>query len=156
MLTLEHDVDVHTFKTWFTEHDHGQARGSAHARWLDQIPKTAHPVPAGIEAKVPPHENRHSTTERNALLLILGSSPMVEAIPVFFAAGRYGIGLIIVMSIVLAISTIAAYVLLCLFSTVGLQRVQLGAFERYGEVLSGAFIGLIGVALWVWPMMRTN
>jgi hypothetical protein len=136
----------------FTEHDHGQGRGSAHARWLDRIRKTAaHSVPASIEAKVSPRG--HSTSERNALLVILGSSPTVEAIPVFFAAGKYGIGLIIAQ---LAISTIAAYVLLCLFSTVGLQRVQLGAFERYGEVLSGAFIALIGVAFWVWPMMRTN
>ena len=48
---------------------------------------------------------------------------MVEAIPVFFAAGKCGIGLMIVMSISLAISTIATYVLLCVFSTVGLQRV---------------------------------
>jgi hypothetical protein len=75
---------------------------------------------------------------------------MVEAIPVFFAAGKCGIGLMIVMSISLAISTIATYVLLCVFSTVGLQRVQLGALER------GEFIALIGVAFWVRPMMRTN
>jgi nickel/cobalt transporter (NicO) family protein len=29
-----------------------------------------------------------------ALLLILGSSPMIEGIPAFFAAGQYGIGLL--------------------------------------------------------------
>ncbi len=28
----------------------------------------------------------------------------------------------------------------------GLQRAKLGAFERYGDVLSGAFIALVGVA----------
>ena len=28
--------------------------------------------------------------------------------------------------------------LFCVYSTAGLQRVRLGAFERYGEVLSGA------------------
>ena len=87
------------------------------------------------------------------MLLILGSSPMVEGIPAFFAASKYGLGLIVVMSVVFAISTIATYVLLCVFSTAGLQRVQLGGFERYGEVLSGAFIALVGVAFWVFPLL---
>ena len=35
----------------------------------------------------------------------------------------------------------------------GLQRVQLGAFEPYGKVLSGAFIALIVGAFWIWAMM---
>jgi nickel/cobalt transporter (NicO) family protein len=128
IITLEHDGVVRTFETRFTEDDYGRD-------W----------------AKAPVHGPRHITSERTALLLILGSSPMVEAIPAFFAAGKYGIGLIIAMSISLAISTVTAYVLLCVFSTAGLQRVRLGALERYGEVLSGAFIALIGVAFWVWP-----
>ena len=42
--------------------------------------------------------------------MILGLLHMVEGIPVFFAAGKCGIGLMIVMSISLAISTIATYV----------------------------------------------
>src|SRR5260370_42692419 len=77
---------------------------------------------------------------------------MVEGIPAFFAAGKYGVGLIAVMAVVFAISTIATYVLLCVYSTAGLQRVRLGAFERYGEVLSGAFIALVGLGFWVWPV----
>ena len=87
------------------------------------------------------------------MLLILGSSPMVEGIPAFFAASKYGVGLIVVMSVVFAMSTIATYVLLCVFSTASLQRVRLGAFERYGEVLSGAFIALVGVAFWASPLL---
>jgi len=35
----------------------------------------------------------------------------------------------------------------------GLQRANLGAFERHGEVLSGAFIALVGVAFWLWPVL---
>jgi hypothetical protein len=57
------------------------------------------------------------------------------------------------LSVVFAISTIATYVLLCVFPTAGLRRVRLGAFERYGEVLSGAFIALVGVAFWIWPVV---
>jgi hypothetical protein len=134
-------------------HIHRHGRGVPHMHWHDHRPETAHDISATVDAEPPLHEHRHKTSARTALLLILGSSPMVEGIPAFFAAGRYGIGLIVAMSIVFAISTIATYVLLCVTSTAGLQRVQLGALERYGEVLSGAFITLVGVAFWIWPVL---
>ena len=152
-ITVEHDGQVHIFKTRFAEYDDGYGRASANAGWHGQILKTSHPITASVEAKAPLREHRHNTPERIALLVILGSSPMIESIPAFFAAGKYGIGLIIAMSLVLAISTIATYVLLCVFSTAGLQRVRLGALERYGEVLSGALIALIGVVFWIWPVL---
>jgi ABC-type nickel/cobalt efflux system permease component RcnA len=103
------------------------------------------------------HHNSHGdhaqTSKRTALLLILGSSPMVEGIPAFFAASKYGIALIIPMAILFAISTIATYVVLCVYSTALLHNVQFAAFEKYGEVLSGAFIALIGAVFLVWPVL---
>lgn len=93
------------------------------------------------------------TSTRTALLLILGSSPMIEGIPAFFAAGKYGPGLIAIMSVVFGISTIATYVVLCVYSTSSLQRVSFGPLEKYGEVFSGAFIALVGVAFWIWPVL---
>jgi ABC-type nickel/cobalt efflux system permease component RcnA len=99
------------------------------------------------------HDHDHKITHRTALILILGSSPMVEGIPAFFAAGKYGFGLIAVMSAVFAISTITTYVILCVLSTTGLQNVKLGKFERYGEVFSGAFIALVGLVFWIWPVL---
>jgi len=77
---------------------------------------------------------------------------MVEGIPAFFAAGRYGIGLIAVMAVLFAFSTIATYVVLCVYSVAGLQRVKLGALEAYGEVLSGVFIALIGIVFLFVPV----
>ena len=74
---------------------------------------------------------------------------MLEGIPAFFAASRYGAGLLVLMAIVFALSTIATYITLCVYSAAGLQRLHLGALERYGEVLSGAFIGLIGLVFLV-------
>jgi hypothetical protein len=85
-----------------------------------------------------------------ALLLLLGSSPMVEGIPAFFAAARYGAGLIVLMSVLFAASTIATYVVLSVYSASGLQRIKLGPVERYGEVISGAFIAAIGLAFGLW------
>jgi ABC-type nickel/cobalt efflux system permease component RcnA len=101
------------------------------------------------------HEHPHpeKTKNRTALLLILGSSPMVEGIPAFFAGGKYGVGLIILMSVVFAATTIATYLLLCVYSVAGLKRISLGPLERYGEVLSGAFIALIGLVFWIWPVL---
>lgn len=90
---------------------------------------------------------------RMTLLLILGSSPMIEGLPAFFAAGRYGPGLIVVMSAVFAASTIATYVVLCGISAAGLQRLSLGPLERYGEVLSGTIIVVIGFVFWIWPAL---
>jgi len=78
---------------------------------------------------------------------------MVEGIPAFFAAGKYGPTVIIIMATVFALSTIVTYVALCVYSAAGLQRVQLGPLERYGEVLSGAFIALVGFVFLVWPVL---
>lgn len=146
---LRSDVDVLTRH----RHVHRHGQNAVHTHWHDHTPQTAHSVTASTELEPPAHEHRHKTTARTALLLILGSSPMVEGIPAFFAASRFGIGLIIVMSLVFAVSTIATYVLLCVYSTVGLQRVRLGAFERYGEVISGGFIALVGVVFWIRPVL---
>lgn len=134
-------------------HAHHHRGGSVHAHWHDHAQASSHAVTAAIGNSPPEHDHRHKTTARTALLLILGSSPMVEGIPAFFAAGKYGAGLIAIMAVVFALSTIATYVILCVYSTVGLQHVRFGAFERYGEVLSGAFIALVGLAFWMWPLL---
>ena len=103
------------------------------------------------------HGHSHAPTKskntRTALLLILGSSPMIEGIPAFFAAGKYGIGVMLVMAIVFAVSTIATYVLLCVYSMAGLAHVKLGAFEKYGEVMSGAFIAIVGLVFFLFPVL---
>jgi len=66
-------------------HAHRHGSGRAHEHWHDHIAATDHPVFAGA---VPPHVHRHRTTGRTALLMVLGSSPMVEGIPAFFAAAN--------------------------------------------------------------------
>jgi ABC-type nickel/cobalt efflux system permease component RcnA len=134
-------------------HIHQHERGTAHLHWHDHLPATAHPVAAGFAAEPPFHRHRHKTTARTAMLLILGSSPMVEGIPAFFAAAKYGGWLISTMAAVFALGTIVTYVALCTYATAGLQRLRLGAFERYGEVLSGAVIALIGIVFGLQPLL---
>ena len=130
VVTTEHGGHSRSYKAQFAEHEHDHG-GHTHGE----------------------HDHRRKTSSRTALLLILGSSPMVEGIPAFFAAGKYGAGLIAIMSLVFGASTIATYMVLCVFSTAGLQRVSLGPLERYSEVLSGAFIALVGVVFSAGPIL---
>jgi hypothetical protein len=134
-------------------HAHVHVGGPVHAHVHGHGPETWHRATAVEVAAAPVHEHTHETSRRTALLLILGSSPMVEGIPAFFAAARYGPGLVLAMSAVFAVSTIATYVLLCTYATAGLQRVWLGPLERYGEVLSGALVALVGLAFLIWPVL---
>jgi len=90
---------------------------------------------------------------QTALLLIIGSSPMIEGIPAFFAAARFGLGFICLLSGAFAVSTIATYVALCVVSADRLQRVGFGKLEVYGETLSGAFIALVGLVFLFFPIL---
>jgi hypothetical protein len=121
---------------------------------MDHGADSVHEIGLDTEPTPPRHHHKHRTSARTALLLILGSSPMVEGIPAFFAASRYGVALLILMAIVFAASTIITYVVaLCIYSTAGLQRVKLGPLEPYGEVISGVFISLVGIVFWLWPVI---
>ncbi len=124
-------------------HRHGQ--GPAHFHWHDHDAASAHAIGPDSAAAAPLHLHRHGTSGRTALLLVLGSSPMVEGIPAFFAAARYGAVYIAIMAALFAVSTILTYVALSVASASGLQRLRLGPIERYGEVLSGLLIAAVGL-----------
>lgn len=133
-------------------HIHRHEDGTTHAHLHAHNHEGTHDP--GVHDEDPPlHAHEHKTSGRIALLLILGSSPMVEGIPAFFAAAKYGIGLIAVMSVVFSLTTIGTYVALCVYSAQKLQAVKIGPLERYGEVLSGAFIALVGVVFLLWPVL---
>jgi len=132
---------------------HRHADGLEHAHLHSHTAADVHESSSDALDDLPVHVHAHKATGRTALLLILGSSPMVEGIPAFFAAARYGAGVIATMSIVFAAATIATYVGVCVYSARRLQAVSIGPIERYGEVLSGGFIALVGVVFLVWPVL---
>ena len=123
-------------------HVHRHADATQHVHWHEHHLEDWHAVEGGVAVM---HEHDHAMAGRTALLLILGSSPMIEGLPAFFAASTSGPALIGVMAGVFALATIATYVTVSSFAIAGLQRVSLGPLERYGEVLSGAFVALVGV-----------
>ena len=134
-------------------HLHRHADGIVHSHLHAHHEDDQHEVERSLAiATAPLHEHQHTPqSSRMALLLILGSSPMVEGIPAFFAASKYGVQQLAIMAVVFAVSTIATYVGLVLVGREGLSRVNLGPFERYGEVLSGFVIAAIGVVFLIWP-----
>jgi hypothetical protein len=129
-------IAVASWRELRAEGAHGHGRG--HGRHHDDAGETA-------------AQERGSS--RTALLLILGSSPMIEGIPAFFAAAKYGGGLIALMAVVFAAATIVTYVSLCVWSALGLRRLRLGGLEPYGEMLSGLIVAAVGVVFLAFPLL---
>lgn len=125
-------------------HLHRHDAGIEHRHYHEHHDDDWHAVDGNL-ALIPVHAHEHKTSSRSALLLIIGSSPMIEGIPAFFAASKYGITQLLIMAVVFAVSTTATYILLCVAGASGLERLRLGKFEQYGEVLSGIFIALTGL-----------
>jgi len=123
-------------------HDHRHDDGVRHVHWHEHAAADWHAAEDGTAAL---HVHEHAVAGRTALLLILGSSPMVEGIPAFFAASTYGVPLLATMAAVFAAATILTYVSASVAGIAGLQRISLGPLERYGEVASGVFVALVGI-----------
>jgi hypothetical protein len=119
-------------------HEHGD--GLKHVHWHEHEEAAA--VVGGSAVM---HTHRHTVAGRTTLLLILGSSPMIEGIPAFLSASTRGPALLGIMAGVFALSTIATYVVMCTLGLRGVQRASLGPLERYGEVVSGLFVAAVGV-----------
>ncbi len=134
-------------------HAHRHSGGAPHAHLHEHTPATWHDVPAQWDGEPPRHVHTHKRSARTALPLILGSSPMVEGIPAFFAASKYGFELVAIMALAFGLSTIVTYVALCVYSTAQLRRVKFGRLENYGEVISGAFIALVGAVFLALPAL---
>lgn len=81
---------------------------------------------------------------RTSIMLVIGSSPSVEALPTFFAAAKFGGYAELALAAVFAATTIGTYVATCVLSAAGLERLRIGPLERYGEVISGTVVALIG------------
>ena len=137
-----HDDSAHGHAHFAHAHLHRHAGGTEHVHWHEHDESDWHAAD-GSEAVM--HAHDHATSGRTALLLILGSSPMVEGIPAFLSASTHGPALLGAMAVVFAAATILTYVVMCVAGVRGLQRTSLGPLERYGEVLSGLFVAAVGV-----------
>ncbi len=123
-------------------HLHQHDDGLKHVHWHAHRREDWHAIEGGVAVM---HTHEHALAGRTALLLILGSSPMIEGIPAFLAASTRGLALLATMAVVFAFATITTYVMMSVIGVRTLQRRSLGPLERYGEVLSGLFVAAVGV-----------
>ena len=103
-----------------------------------------------LTATIDPVPSQNVLPARTALMLILGSSPSIETVPTFLAAAPLGIGAFIALSLVFSITTIGTYVVTCVLSVAGLEQFRYAPVERYGEVISGMLVSVIGVVFVIW------
>jgi putative Mn2+ efflux pump MntP len=104
--------------------------------------REARESPEARESEVAAEAKKIAT--RTSLLFILGSSPSVEALPTFFAAAKFGVLMELALAAVFAATTIGTYVVTSVLSMAGLERLRLTPLERYGEVISGGFVAIVG------------
>ena len=140
--TRESRVHDHGHSHFGHAHLHRHEGGPVHVHWHEHHDADWHVVDGRVAVL---HAHEHSTSGRTALLLIMGSSPMIEGIPAFLSASTKGLALLGAMAVVFALSTIVTYVALCVTGARGLQRTSLGPLEKYGEVLSGLFVAAVGI-----------
>ncbi len=86
------------------------------------------------------------------LVAILGLTPCIALLPLTFAAIKYGTGAVILVNIAFAIGTLGTIVLFTWLGYLGLSWIKLDFFERYGDIIAGAIIGLLGLATKVFEL----
>lgn len=84
-------------------------------------------------------------TAFSGLFVMLTLSPCEGFLPVYLSAVQFGWRGFIVLSIILAVATLAAMTLFTLLALVGFERFRLKSFERYEAGLLGTLFAILGV-----------
>ncbi len=81
-----------------------------------------------------------------ALVIILGLTPCIALSPIVFAAHRYGIFSVGLVSAAFAFSAVLSILTATWLALHGLKLIKLGFFDKYSSIAAGILIALIGVA----------
>jgi nickel/cobalt transporter (NicO) family protein len=82
-----------------------------------------------------------------ALVVIIGISPCALLAPILFAASTEGPGALLAAALGFATCTIVTMVTVTLFARRGMRRFELPFFTRYGDLISGVLIAIIGLLI---------
>ncbi len=98
------------------------------------------------------HEHRKIEESRGkvavyGLILMLTLSPCEAILPVFFASSPIGWNLIIILSIIFAISTFAGMLTMTYLAMVRLEKVRFSISEKHEKLISGSVVIILGIAL---------
>ncbi len=85
----------------------------------------------------------------SGLLVMLTLSPCELFLPVYLSGVQFGWRGFVILSLILAVGTLAGMLVFTWLTLVGLERVQLRKFERYEAAMLGAIFTVLGVLLLV-------
>jgi hypothetical protein len=83
----------------------------------------------------------------SGLFVMLTLSPCEGFLPVYLSGVQFGWRGFVVLSLILAVATLAGMALFTWLALVGFERFRLQAFERYEAGLLGALFAVLGVLL---------
>jgi hypothetical protein len=86
----------------------------------------------------------HGALSGAALVVIIGISPCALMVPILFTAAAQGAAAVLATGVGFAICTIGTMVGVTLFALRGMQRFDLPFLTRYGDLMSGVLIAVIG------------
>ncbi len=151
-----HDDHMHGFDaTEEEDHEHVHEHGTL----VHEHPHI-HKV-KGIDGSV--HEHGELTEEQSTfdlkdkragwgLVAILGLTPCIALLPLTFASVKYGTAAVILVNVSFAVGTLGTILLFTWLGYLGLSWIKLDFFEKYGDVIAGAIIGLLGLATKVFEL----
>lgn len=132
----------HGHRHFTEEHEHGgHPRGHGHDRphRLEQSPL----APPGEAAA------RSDRAVMLGLLAALTFSPCEGFLPVFVAGVPYGWAGFLLLSLLLAVATLAGILLFTWLTLLGIARLRLERLERYENGLVGIVLAALGVLVWI-------
>ena len=153
---VAHDDHMHSFDaTEEEDHEHVHEHGTL----VHEHPHF-HKV-KGIDGAV--HEHGELTEEQSAfdlkdkkagwgLVAILGLTPCIALLPLCFASVKYGTMAVILVNVSFTVGTLGTILIFTWLGYLGLSWIKLDFFEKYGDVIAGAIIGLLGLATKVFEL----
>ncbi len=89
----------------------------------------------------------HRALTGGALVVIIGISPCALLVPILLAASAQGTVALIAAGVGFALCTIGTMVLVTFFASRSMSRLQLPFFTRYGDLISGLMIAIVGIVV---------
>ncbi len=153
---VAHDDHMHSFDaTTEKDHEHRHYHGE-----LLHEHKHKHRI-QGIDGYVHDHGDEQipggitDLKDKRAgwgLVAILGLTPCIALLPLTFSAIKYGTAAVILVNVAFTIGTLGTIILFTWLGCLGLSWIKLEFFEKYGDVIAGIIIGLLGLATKVFEL----
>lgn len=152
---VAHDDHMHSFDaTIEKDHEHRHYHGELlhehkHKHLVVGIDGMVHDHGEPVEGGITDLKDKRAGW---GLVAILGLTPCIALLPLTFTAIKYGTAAVVMVNVAFAVGTLLTIVLFTWLGCLGLSWIKLEFFEKYGDVIAGVIIGLLGVATKVFEL----